>query len=227
MSNQRLYVKVATDIIEQVRQQQIRVGERIPPERKLAEELGVSRTVVREAMVYLELVGIAEIRQGSGVYVIGDEPSHLMCELPEVTPYEVTEARRALEPQLAALAAEKASTSLLAELAQCVALMEASQRFSRPDLRKSASVDADRQFHRLIALASDNPLLIQYHADLMQHHMRGTMWERLNILADEPAEKGVWIDDHRAIFAAIEAGDPERAAQAMNHHLLKVIAEIT
>ncbi len=225
--SERLYIKVATDILQQIQNGSIQVGKRIPPERKLSDDMGVSRTVIREAMVYLELLGVAEIRKGSGVYVIRDEPLHLPTDLPDITPYEVTEARRAVESQLAAIAAEKASDQLIDELEQCLILMEAAKRFSRPDLRKSASVDADMQFHALVAQASGNPMLIKFHKELMQNHMGGKMWERLNIMAGEPAERGIWADDHRRIFEAIKARDPQRAFKAMEQHLDNVICEIT
>lgn len=226
-ASERLYIKIATDILEQINKGTISVGERIPPERKLSDELGVSRTVVREAMVYLELIGVAEIRKGSGVYIVNKEPRHLPRELPDVTPYEVTESRRVIESQLAAIAAEKASDKVIEELEECVLLMESAKRFSRPELRKSASVDADMQFHVLIAQCCDNPLLIKFHAELMQKHMGGEMWERLNIMADEPAERGAWTNDHRKILEAIKARDPKAAFQAMENHLNNVISEIT
>jgi len=225
--SERLYIKIATDILDQISKGLISVGERIPPERKLSDELGVSRTVIREAMVYLELIGVAEIRKGSGVYIINQEPLHLPNELPDVTPYEVTEARRILESQLAAIAAEKATDKIIEELEECVVLMENAKRFSKPELRKSASVDADMQFHVLIAQCSDNPLLFKFHAELMQKHMGGEMWDRLNIMAGEPAERGVWTDDHRKILEAIKARDPKASYQAMENHLNNVISEIT
>lgn len=225
--SERLYIKIATDILGKIKEGEIEVGDRIPPERKLSEELGVSRTVVREAMVYLELIGVAEIRKGSGVYVVSDEPLHLPNELPDITPYEVTEARRVLESQLAGLAAQHADEQLIKSLEQCLMMMEAATRFSKPDLRKSASVDADMQFHTLIAQASKNPLLVKFHSELMQHHMGGAMWSALNVMADEPAERGIWTSDHRKIFEAIKAGDSKSAFNAMEQHLNNVIAEIT
>lgn len=227
MVSERLYIKIASDILLKIQNGCILIGERISPERKLADELGVSRTVVREAMVYLELIGVAEIRKGSGVYVISGEPRSIPGDLPDVTPYEVTEARRVLESQLAAIAALKASDKAIAELEECVILMEAAKRFSRPDLRKSASVDADMQFHVLIAQCCENPLLIKFHSELMQNHMGGEMWARLNIMADEPAERGIWTDDHRKILESIKAKDPKAAYTAMDNHLNNVISEIT
>lgn len=225
--NERLYIKVAKDLLEKIKNGDITLGERLPPERKLSEDMGISRTVIREAMVYLELIGVAEIRKGSGVYVVSEEPQKLATELPEITPFEVTFARRTLESQLAGIAAEKASDELIKELEQCLNLMEAANHFSKPELRKHASVDADMQFHKLIAKASGNPLLIQFHEELMRHHMGGAMWDGLNIMAGEPAEKGVWTSDHRAIFDALKARDSKRAFDAMEQHLTNVIAEIT
>ncbi|WP_367986637.1 FadR/GntR family transcriptional regulator [Vibrio sp. NTOU-M3] len=225
--NERLYIKVASDILAKIQQKEIEVGTRIPPERKLSDELRVSRTVIREAMVYLELIGVAEIKKGSGVYVVNDKPIQLPSDLPEVTPYEVTFARRSLESQLAALAAEHATDKLIGELENCLVLMESAKCFSTAELRKSASVDADMQFHKLIAQASNNPFLIKFHEELMKHHMGGTMWNRLNIMADEPAERGIWTTDHRVIFEAIKARDPKAAFEAMENHLNNVITEIT
>ncbi len=69
----RLYLTVANEMIDRIKQKQYAVGDKIPPERKLSEELGVSRTVIREAMVYLELIGIATIKKGAGVYVTNSE----------------------------------------------------------------------------------------------------------------------------------------------------------
>ncbi|MDF4893320.1 FadR/GntR family transcriptional regulator [Vibrio parahaemolyticus] len=225
--SERLYIKIAKDVLEQIKRGLISVGDRIPPERKLSDDLGVSRTVIREAMVYLELMGVAEIRKGSGVYIINQEPLHFPNDLPDITPYEVTEARRVLESQLAAIAAEKASEKIIGELEECVVLMENAKRFSRPELRRNASVDADMQFHVLIAQCCENPMLIKFHSELMQKHMGGEMWDRLNYMADEPAERGIWTDDHRKILEAIKKRDSKAAYEAMENHLNDVISEIT
>lgn len=226
-TTERLYTKIATEIVSKIKRHEIKVGDRIPPERKLAEDLNVSRTVIREAMVYLELIGVAEIRKGSGVYITESEPRNLPNSLPDTTPFEVLEARMYLESQLAKKAAENPSESFITALQQCLQMMEASTHFSLPDLRKSASVDADRQFHFLIAQASENTMLIEFHKELMSRHMGSEMWKRMDVMADEPAERGIWTSDHQLIFDAIKEKNPAKAYLMMERHLKNVIAEIT
>ncbi len=226
--SKRLYVKVANDIIGQIKEGTYQVGSCIPPERKLAEQLGVSRTVVREAMVYLEMLGIADIRKGSGVFIISNV-SKLSVEskTPDVTPFEILQARLMIEPQLARFAAENKTPELIEELSNCIKMMESSMYFSEESLRKQASVDADRQFHKIINSASNNPLLIKFYSELMQLHMAGDMWTRMDELADEPASRGKWIDDHKYVFDAIKEGDGDKAEQFMYDHITNVIGEIT
>lgn len=99
--------------------------------------------------------------------------------------------------------------------------------FSEENLRKQASVDADRQFHKAINGASNNPLIIRYYLELMSLHMAGDMWQRMDELAEEPASRGKWISDHKYIFKAIEQGDGDKAYQFMYDHITNVIGEIT
>lgn len=227
-NSKRLYVKVATDIIEQIKVGTYQIGDCIPPERKLADQLGVSRTVVREAMVYLEMQGIADIRKGAGVFIISNAQNlNLKSSLPEVTPFEILQARLMIEPQLARYAAEHKTPELIEELSNCIKMMESSMFFSVESLRKQASVDADRQFHQAINRMTDNPLVINFYTDLMSLHMEGDMWKRMDELADEPASRGQWIDDHKLIFSAIEQGNGEQAYQHIYDHIMNVITEIT
>ncbi len=228
MSNasKRLYIKVANEIIGQIKNNQFQVGDCIPPERKLAEQMGVSRTVVREAMVYLEMVGIADIRKGSGVFVVRSTPIVGVGIAPEVTPFEILDARMLIEPELASRAAENNTPELVAELSQCIQMMESSMHFSEESLRQQASVDADRQFHKAICSACTNPLLIKFYGELSSLHMSGDMWMRMDELANEPAARGQWVNDHKAIFKQIEKGDTEKAREVMHQHIRNVIDEI-
>jgi len=222
----RLYIKVANEIIEQIKNKQYELGDCIPPERKLAEQLGVSRTVVREAMVYLEMVGIADIRKGSGVFVIRSTPKMGIGVAPEVTPFEILEARLLIEPELAGRAAENNTPELIAELSQCIQMMESSVHFSEETLRQQTSVDADRKFHKAISSACNNPLLIKFYTELSSLHMEGDMWMRMDELANEPAARGQWVNDHKAIFNQIKKGDSEKAREVMYQHISNVINEI-
>ena len=104
MAGKRLYHSVAERIKDLVRKGSYPVGSRLPGERDLAEELGVSRVTVREAQIALEAVGMLDIRVGSGVYVLRSTVESAQ-ELPDVGAFELTEARAAVESEAAALAA--------------------------------------------------------------------------------------------------------------------------
>ncbi|WP_434354959.1 FadR family transcriptional regulator [Parasalinivibrio latis] len=219
----RLYLTVANEMIDRIKQKQYAVGDKIPPERKLSEELGVSRTVIREAMVYLELIGVATIKKGAGVYVTNSEPTQGNSQIPEYTPYHILHARKVIEGGFARAAAESKTDSLVEELERCIAMMEASLFFSDKELRHKASIDADRQFHALISSVCDNPILETFHGDLMSMHLKGKMWMRMESMAENPAAQGRWIKDHKKIFTAIKSGDGDAAEAAMVEHLDNVI----
>ncbi|WP_394145368.1 FadR/GntR family transcriptional regulator [Vibrio atypicus] len=227
-SVKRLYIKIANDIIGQIKEGVYKVGDCIPPERKLSEQLGVSRTVVREAMVYLEMLGIADIRKGSGVFIVSKTSTlNAGKSVPDATPFEILQARLMVEPELARYAAENCTPQLVEELSICMKMMESSMYFSEESLRKQTSIDADRRFHKCINSASNNPLIITYYMKLMDLHMVGEMWGRMDELADEPASRGEWINDHRLIFEAIEQGNGDQAYEFMYQHINNVIQEIT
>ncbi len=225
--SERLYIQLAKLIIKDVKAGIFVVGSRLESERKLSEKYEVSRSVIREAMVYLELVGVVEIKRGSGVTIIKDEALPLSTELPEITPSDVMQSRLYLEPIFASIMAENATEEQINELDNCVKLMEAAQYFSSPDLIKKASVDADVQFHKLMRKGCNNSLLYKIHTELLNYHMDNDMWLILNKLADEPAEKGVWTEDHKNILDAIKQRNPQKAHDAMKHHIEKVIYDIT
>lgn len=225
--NTRLYIKIANAIIDKIKARELNVGDRIPPERKLAEMYDVSRTVVREAMVCLELTGVARIQKGSGVYVTSFEPKAIREKESLMTPFEILDARKPIEAELARRAAEFATDELVDSLLNCLKMMEASNYFSEEKLRKQGSVDADRQFHLTISSASNNPLLTQFHKELMDRHMDSDMWAKMDEIADEPAARGLWIDDHRKIYMAIKNRNQDEAYKAMYNHINNVINEIT
>src|SRR5688500_16554776 len=93
----KLYQRVANSIVAEIRSGKYPRGERLPPERELAEEFGVSRPTLREAMIALEIRGIVEARRGSGIYVIDVSLSDANEAEPDIGPFEVTEARRLFE----------------------------------------------------------------------------------------------------------------------------------
>lgn len=222
----RLYIKIANSILTDLKLNKIKVGDRLSPERKLSEEFSVSRTVIREAMVYLELIGIAEIRKGSGVYIVKSSPEMQAHHELNVTPFELLDARRSLEPELARKAAKNCTEEILKELSNCIEMMQASVHFSSAELRHEASVDADKQFHYGIAKASKNPILIKFHDELMNQHMQGDMWKLLDDKTDHPSSHGHWIGDHKKVFDAIKNKDENAAYQAMFDHIDNVVQKL-
>ena len=123
----RLYVQIARQIAAAVQQEQFKVGDRLPPERTLAEELNVSRASVREALSALEILGIVESRTGNGTFVrrLPTEWTYLGTIFEEFfaredSPREVLEARRLLEPMVAQLAAERATNEQLSQIEQAL-----------------------------------------------------------------------------------------------------------
>ncbi|GAA3543533.1 FadR/GntR family transcriptional regulator [Zobellella aerophila] len=222
----RLYLQVANTLIDSIRKGQFKVGERLPPERDLAAQLDVSRASLREAMIALELNGVVAIRKGSGIEVLQAPESNVAVSDP-VTPFELLEARELIEPQIAKLAARKATPEDIEQLRDTLRLMELALKLSVEALREAASVDADRQFHAALAEISANPLMQEMMEKVWSKGVRGALWERLDHHSHAPSWRQRWIDDHTAIFRAIEAKDEDAAYQAMLKHVLNVGEVVT
>ncbi len=191
----------------------------LPTERELSTQLGVSRSVVREAAKRLELQGLIEIRQGSGMKVVDKLHKPLSSALNLLVPDEkrrlahLTEIRQALEPENARLAATRATAAQKRALRQTQNLLEQTLDFEE-------QIQADMDFHRLLAEASGNPiaaLLMHSLSDLMQASLAHG-YRRVT-----PAQA---IKQHSGILQAIEKRDPAAAARAMQRHLLSAFADL-
>ncbi|EAY71946.1 regulator for uxu operon [Burkholderia dolosa AU0158] len=157
----RLYQSVAAQIVALIRQGEFAAGERLPPERELALKLGVSRPSLREALIALEIGGQIEIRMGSGVYV-RDAPADAVGTMVTLgdSPSELMQARAAIEGSVAALAAARMTAAMLERLRRAV------QRMKRLAAAGRSPVEADRQFHMLIAEAAGNSVLTRFVGEL-------------------------------------------------------------
>jgi GntR family transcriptional repressor for pyruvate dehydrogenase complex len=189
-------------------------GSRLPPERQLAERLGVGRSAVREALAALEILGIVTVRPGSGTY-LRDTTSELLpttlswgLMLNAARTRELIEVRGGLEVQAAAYAAERATDVDVEKLRGYVETMAASLE----DL--DAFLQADIRFHLQIALSADNVVL----KDLLQStRSLLRLWVERGLSERDQAEAA--YREHLAVFEAIEAHDPEAALQAMRDHM--------
>lgn len=152
---QRLYERLAQQIAEGIARGAYAIGQRLPSERDLAQKFGVSRPTVREAMIALELDGLVDVRTGSGVYVTRSSPPAGVTGEKDIGPFEVLEARRAIEGEACAMAATRITAAQLTQLSELVAEMR-----SENDHDVQLSEAADRRFHELIAQASENTAMI-------------------------------------------------------------------
>src|SRR4051812_31963066 len=104
---QRLYERIAKQLANEIAHGDYKIGQRLPSERELAQSFSVSRPTIREAIIALELDGLVDVRTGSGVYVMAKEPPSGKAGVTDIGPFELLEARRAVEGEVCALAAER------------------------------------------------------------------------------------------------------------------------
>jgi DNA-binding FadR family transcriptional regulator len=224
VESRRLYRQIAAQISALIASGELAVGHRLPSERELAVELGVSRPSLREAIIVLELEGMVEVRVGAGIWVMaaaGRTPA-TASQIPAGTegegPFELLRARSLIEGEIAAVAARDATAADLAALRHDVETMEQLERQGQDP------APADRAFHLCIAAATRNSVLHAVVQDLWDRG-RGTMWIQMEHHFRTPQLRAATVADHRAILEALEARDPREARHAMRAHLRRVDAE--
>ena len=213
LAPRRLYRQIADQVRGLIRAGEFPVGSRLPAERDLAVQLGVSRPSVREALIALEVEGLVEVRMGSGVVVIAREPapSATPVDAP-FGPFEIIRARQVIECELAAMAAQLLDGPALAGLQQALAQMRADVAAGH------APVQGDRLFHLRIAEAADNGPLLRTVTALYDERntplfeQLGQHYETLPTWRDA-------LDEHQAVLDAITRRDPAAARAAMHAHL--------
>jgi len=220
IETKRLYQQIAGVLRESMDSGRFAVGSYLPPERELAEQLGVSRASVREALIALEVQGRVSVRVGAGVQVLDASAPPVAAAVaasaePPVGPLELLEARLVVETETAALAARHASAQDVAGLERTLAQMVA-------DHARSPLVhDGDRAFHLGIARASGNAALLFIVTTLWDQRYT-PMQERMETLFTTPGLHTAAVADHRRVLDAIAAHDPAAARQAMKRHLTMV-----
>lgn len=213
MAEQRLFHAIAEQLSQLIDEGVFPPGSRLPGERELAERFDVSRVTVREAEIALQAIGRIEIKTGAGVYVCDEQPNGPGA-LPEVSAFEVTEARSLVEAEAAALAAKLISDEDLAKLTNLIEDMQS------PD--DDISTEADGEFHATIARASGNGALL---------HTIETYWRmREELPAVKRTYESICDDDprarakeHQEILEALLARDSDRARTAMRTHFHRLI----
>ncbi|MDD9876004.1 MAG: GntR family transcriptional regulator [Magnetovibrio sp.] len=218
----RMSDTVIQQIEEMILDGALRPGERLPPERELAEQLGISRPTLREAIVILESKGLLESRRRGGTFVcdvsepsISDPLIDLIKSRPD-TVIDVLELRSALEETAAEHAARRATPEDREAIrAKHQELLDI---YADPDGDNEAEARVDAELHMAIAEASHNVALVHVMRGLMQVLKEGIAFN-LDKLRDEPANHARVRAQHAEICAAVLEGDPARARAAAAEHL--------
>jgi GntR family transcriptional repressor for pyruvate dehydrogenase complex len=209
----KLYRRIVQAIAADIAGGVFPVGTRLPPERDLTERFQVSRPTIREAMIALEMQGLVEARKGSGVFVLASTGANPDREL-DIGAFEIIEARRLLEGEVAAVAATEIDETQLAELRDLLAQMEQED--------SEAAEAADRRFHLAIAEATGNAVIISAVTDFWDMRFRSPLAREVLLKAGSLGTESR-MAEHGRILKALEARSPVDARNAMRDHLTRVI----
>ena len=223
-SGARLSDQVAEQLATEIKQGRLMPGDKLPTEARLVAQFEVSRTVVREAVSRLKSLGLVDSRQGSGVFVSQKLPfAPLNFEARHAASQEaviqMVEVRRALEAEVAALAAQRRNAQDIRALKQAVKALDTAVKSG------GNGVAEDVKFHRAIADATRNPFLIQTLEYLGQFLHGATQVTRANEARRIDFATEVQTE-HHAILQAVEAGDADAARQAAATHMGNAIVRI-
>jgi GntR family transcriptional repressor for pyruvate dehydrogenase complex len=217
-----LHEQIADSIEQVVAREQLAPGTQLPPERELAETLGVSRPTVREALRLLRERGLVRMKVGSGTFVTDVPASSVADSIERFLVFgscsyeELLTARRILEPDMAALAAERATPEDLARLRELVEAIEGA--CASNDAENYADVDAS--FHEALASATHNRLIVA-----IAHSFERVMREWIRAVTEVlVAEEGA--RSHRLVYDALLDGDADRAREAMLIHMLTARSDL-
>jgi DNA-binding FadR family transcriptional regulator len=213
IETRRLYQQVADQIRSVIETGAYRVGSRLPPERELALQLGVSRPSLREALIALEIGGQVEIRGGSGVYVCSAQ-KRVERHTPSLgeSPSELMHARALVESSVVSLAAARVTRRAMERIRAALDAMHEDHAKGRMPLEN------DRRFHVAIAEMGGNTVLVRLVGELFDER-HSPISERLSIRAETPLTWREALSEHEHIYQALNARDPQSAAAAMTAHL--------
>jgi GntR family transcriptional repressor for pyruvate dehydrogenase complex len=214
LTRTRLYEQVAEQITSWIRADGLAPGDRLPPERELAQRLGVSRATLSQALVALEVIGVVTVRHGDGTVLAESPGPRRIVEAIRAHAHrlpEIIDTRDALETKIAALAAERRTADDLARIDEAIAEM------ARDVEAGGRGVEGDERFHGAVTAAAHSLLLARL-MDEIRDLIRETRIESLS----QPGRPADSLAGHRAIADAIRSGKPEAAADAMHAHVVMV-----
>jgi GntR family transcriptional repressor for pyruvate dehydrogenase complex len=213
----RLYEQIVSQIEESIAEGKLKSGDQLPSERELAQQFGVSRTAVREAVKTLCEKSLVESHSGRGTFVTSakSQPRHSLDWLvkdgdPQNARY-VTELREILEPEFTALAAARIDEQQLAMMREAIEVMDRSMQ------DPNAYIEADLDFHLALAEAAGNPLILA----LLDSLVAVLRVERLGVFK-VPGGPIHGQTHHKLILKAVEQRNPARARKAMMAHMEQI-----
>ncbi|WP_105901344.1 GntR family transcriptional regulator [Vibrio gangliei] len=222
--NKRLYQVIGEQLKEKILAGHYPVGTKMPPERVIAEELGISRTVVREAMIMLELEGLVEVRKGSGIHVISKAPEqtsglneseeafarYLVEEMKKAGPFELLQARQVVECTIASFAASQVTK-------QDIDILNKIQKQSYLNAHDTDSV-WDEEFHIQLGKITKNSVLSLIIELIWFTRKQNPLWMKLHEHID-PSNINRWADEHGEIVKALQIKNSQKVKAEMWQHL--------
>ena len=213
----RRYEQVADQLRHLIETGAVKAGDLLPPERELAQKLGVGRSSIRDAIRTLEVMGILEPRQGHGTVVSDLSADSLVVPLASALSRrrelvsELLDVRRMLEPALAARAAKNATRAEIENLADILRRQQAKLR------RGQDGIEEDSEFHYAIAVAARNTVVLKV-LDVLMDLLRESRARSLQVRG----RPGRSFDGHRRILRAIQRRDADGAEAAVKKHLQEI-----
>jgi GntR family transcriptional repressor for pyruvate dehydrogenase complex len=214
----RLYEQIVRQIQDSITNGQLKEGDQLPAERELAQQFGVSRTAVREAVKTLREKGLVEAYPGRGTFITNGNARSIQQTLdrmirsgPAGGTAHLAEVREILEPEIAALAAQRVDEEMLSAMREAISVMDAARQDSE------AFIEGDLDFHLALAEAAANPLILSLIDSIV-----GLLREQRirTYFVEGGPERGQY--HHKRILEAVEHRDPAGAREAMRAHLGQV-----
>src|SRR5688572_6179701 len=208
--------QVVARVYEMIKREELKPGDRLPPERELSKQLGISRPSLRAGLGSLISMGVLQSRQGAGTFLVDgppaldSEPLRLLAQLHGFSFEHMFETRLILEVGAAGLAAERATGEQLATMSEQIADMFAALKDPQQFLVH------DVAFHRAVAAASGNPTL----ATLVEM-VSAILYERRRETIERAHDFNEALELHRRIYRAIRARKPEEARETMQEHIIR------
>jgi GntR family transcriptional regulator, transcriptional repressor for pyruvate dehydrogenase complex len=218
VSSKKLYMQIYKQILSEIQLGSFKIGDKLPAERELCEQFGVSRAPIRQALSALELNGFIYSRQGEGIYVksnqILSDNSQTAIFFNSISPEDIIEVRMNIEPLIVKFAALRATDEDIEELRSTIQKME-------EETKAGVYVpETDEQLHRGIAKASHNELYINIMAAISNAMKQQEMWKFIrDRTVTRPDYRDINFKEHQLLIKAIEEHNVEKSVEIMTKHM--------